>query len=124
MGVVNRAEWGALGERLAAEFLTSAGYVIRARNVRVPPWGEIDIVAERDGVLALVEVRLRRGSRYGEAAASLSPAKQRRMRNAAVGYLTQLGDAALPARIDLVAVSLDGHGLLAGIEHIENAVEG
>lgn len=121
---MNRMEWGALGERLAAEHLVASGYVLVARNVRVPPWGEIDIVAERDGVLALVEVRLRRGSRFGEAAASIGAAKHRRMRNAALRYLALQGEHAQPARIDLVAVALDSRGVLLGIEHLENVVEG
>ncbi len=118
-----RRELGAAGERLAAAHLERAGYRVRERNVRVPPWGEIDIVAERDGVLVLVEVRTRRGDRFGDALSSVTLAKQQRMRRAAQAYLGALGDDAPPARIDVVGVTLDSAGRLVSIAHIENAVE-
>jgi putative endonuclease len=115
---------GAFGERLAAGFLRRAGYRIVATNVPVRPWGEIDIVAQRDGVLALVEVRTRRGDHFGGAAWSITPTKQRRMLRAAQAYLAGFNPETPPARIDVILVNLDGRGRLLGIEHIENAVEG
>ena len=55
--MTKRSELGRLGERLAAGHLRRTGYTIVAQNVAVRPWGEIDIVAQRESVLALVEVR-------------------------------------------------------------------
>src|SRR5688500_6782256 len=98
--MTDRAALAALGERLAAGRLRRDGYEIVAMNVAMRPWGEIDIVARRDGWLALVEVRTRRGEAFGGAAFSLSTTKQRRMRNAAVAYLSRFGDEPPPARID------------------------
>ena len=80
-----RRALGELGERLAAEHLLAKGYRIRERNFRTAA-GEIDIVAEANGVLAFVEVKCRRGSSMGTAAESLSPAKQRRMVEMAEAY--------------------------------------
>ena len=114
---------GAFGERLAAGHLRRIGYQILATNVAVRPWGEIDIVARRDGVLVLVEVRTRRGDRFGGAAWSITPTKQRRMLRAAQAYLATFSADTPPARIDLILVNLDRYGKLLGIEHIENAVE-
>ncbi len=119
----DRAGLGRLGERLATTHLEQQGYHIRARNVRLPPWGEIDLVAERDGVLALVEVRIRRGERFGSPLRSITPAKRARMLRAARAYLTALGDDAPPARIDVIGITLDHTGRLAAVEHIESAVE-
>lgn len=119
-----RAALGAFGERIAAGHLRRAGYEIVATNVPVRPFGEIDIVAWQNGVKILVEVRTRRGDRYGGAAWSLTPTKQRRMLRAATAYLATLGDDHVAARIDVVLVNLDRRGRLIGIEHIENAVEG
>ena len=121
--MTKRSELGRLGERLAAGHLRRTGYTIVAQNVAVRPWGEIDIVAERDGVLALVEVRTRRGDSFGGAALSITPAKQRRMLNAATVYLTRFGDEPPPARLDVILVNLDRGGRVLSIEHIENAVE-
>jgi putative endonuclease len=119
-----RAALGAFGERLAAGHLRRAGYQIVATNVPVRPWGEIDIVARRGDLLALVEVRTRRGDRFGGAAWSITPTKQRRMLSAATVYLAAQDEESLAARIDVVLVNLDVRGRLVGIEHIENAVEG
>jgi putative endonuclease len=121
--MTDRTTLGAFGERLAAGRLRRDGYVIVAENVAVRPWGEIDIVARRDGVLALVEVRTRRGERFGGAALSITPAKRQRMLNAAIAYLSQFGDDPPPARIDVMLVRFDRAGRLLSIEHIENAVE-
>jgi putative endonuclease len=119
----DRRALGELGERLAAGRLRRDGYAILEVNVALRPWGEIDIVAKRDGVLALVEVRTRRGDRFGGAALSFTTAKRHRMLRAAAAYLARLGDAQPPARIDVVLVNFDGAGRLLDIEHIENAVE-
>jgi putative endonuclease len=121
--MTERASLGARGEQLAVAYLQQRGYSIRARNVRLPPWGEIDIVAERGGVLALVEVRLRRGARLGGPLESIGPAKRARMLNAAHAYLTSLGDDPPPARIDVVGITLDVAGRLLRIDHVEHAVE-
>lgn len=120
---MDRRRLGAAGERLAARYLEGQGYRVVAHNVRLPPWGEIDLVAERDGTLALVEVRVRRGQAFGGALGSITPAKRARMLRAALVYLAALGDAAPPARIDVVAVTLDRLGRLVRIEHVINAVE-
>jgi putative endonuclease len=119
----DRDELGRLGERLAAGHLRRLGYAIVATNLRLPPWGEVDIVARKDGVLALVEVRTRRGDVFGGAIESLSPTKRRRMVHAAEAYLSSLGDDPPPARIDAITVRFDRAGRLLGIDHIENAIE-
>ena len=119
-----RTAIGAFGERIAAGHLRRAGYDIVATNVPVRPFGEIDIVAKQDDVVILVEVRTRRGDRFGGAAWSITPTKQRRMLRAATAYLAMVDDDHLSARIDVVFVNLDARGRLIGIEHIENAVEG
>lgn len=50
------SQTGSLGEDIAAKFLTRKGYRIIERNYR-RPWGEIDIVAEKGGILHFVEVK-------------------------------------------------------------------
>ena len=51
-----RKRVGALGERLAADFLRGKGFKILDCNYR-KPWGEIDIIAEKDGIVRFVEVK-------------------------------------------------------------------
>jgi len=47
---------GQLGEEIATKYLSKKGYKILDRNYR-KPWGEIDIIAEREGVIVFVEVK-------------------------------------------------------------------
>ena len=49
---------GRQGEDIAAEYLTSCGYEVLARNVSYK-WGEIDLVCQYDDEIIFVEVRTR-----------------------------------------------------------------
>ena len=61
---------------------------ICARNWRCAR-GEIDLVAEKDGVLIFVEVRARRGDRLGTPEESITPAKRAKLIAAAQTYLDE-----------------------------------
>jgi putative endonuclease len=51
-----RKEVGRIGEGIATDFLLRKGYKIMERNYR-RPWGEIDIIAEKDQIVSFVEVK-------------------------------------------------------------------
>jgi putative endonuclease len=51
-----RAEVGRVGEQIASEYLVRKGYKVIEHNFR-RPWGEIDIIAEKAGVVRFVEVK-------------------------------------------------------------------
>ncbi len=108
-----RAE-GALAEEQAARFLTDRGLKVLARNYRCRG-GEIDLVCRDGATLVFVEVRLRTSRSFGGAAASITPAKQRRIALAANHYLA--GKPLPGCRFD--AVLLDGER----IDWIRNAFE-
>jgi putative endonuclease len=91
---------GAAAEALAASFLQARGLEIVARNYRCRG-GEIDLVARDGSTLVFVEVRLRRGSAFGGAAASITAAKRRRLAHAARHYLARLGREP-PCRFDAI----------------------
>ncbi len=108
---------GAKGEDAAAAWYEAAGFAVVDRNWRCPV-GELDLVAHRAGgpgapaVLAVVEVKARRGDRYGSPADALTPAKRRRVRRAAAAWLAThrraggWGDV----RFDLAAVTWPSPG--------------
>jgi len=75
------------------------------RNFRVRV-GELDLVMTDGDQLVFVEVRKRASDRFGGAAASVTPSKQRRVRRAAQAFLsTARGTGAWPAfRFDVVAI--------------------
>jgi len=94
---------GQAAEALAAAYLQAHGLGILARNVRFRG-GEVDLIAlDGDGIV-FVEVRLRRNSRFGGAAASITPAKQRRIVLAAQMWLGGAGrrHANQPCRFDAI----------------------
>lgn len=105
---------GARAEEQAARFLAARGLTILARNYRCRG-GEIDLVCRDGAILVFVEVRLRSGRSFGGAAASITPAKQRRIVLAARHYLA--GRRWPACRFD--AVLLDGES----IEWIRNAFD-
>ena len=67
---------GRKGEQLAADFLLKKGYKILQKNFRTR-FGEIDLIAEKDSTIRIIEVRLRRGDFYGTPEDSLNFRKLR-----------------------------------------------
>ena len=94
---------GAQAEELAARLLARQGLRLLARNVRCRG-GEVDLVALEGETIVFVEVRLRSHKDYGGAAASIGPAKRRRVILAARHWLAGAGRAwaGRPCRFDAV----------------------
>lgn len=94
---------GVRGEVLTAQFLKNKGYHILEKNFRTP-LGEIDLIAEKDGILAFVEVKLRRGLGMGSPAQAVDARKQKRILHAAQLYVQRTGEADRPLRFDVAEV--------------------
>lgn len=109
---IERRGLGEAGEARALRHLTRQGLTLVQRNYRVArgPYargGEIDLILrDQDGTLVFVEVRSRDGVSHGGAAASVTPAKQRRIIHAARHFLMRLGQVP-PCRFDVVAIDGD-----------------
>ena len=113
-----RAELGQAGEALAAAHLEDAGYRILARRWR-GVGREIDLVAERDGVVAFVEVKTRGARALAPAAAAVDWRKRRQILSAARAGALHWGGVARAFRFDVVSVMWGPEGPV--IEHIEDA---
>ena len=102
-----RAEhWGRLSEALCALLLRLKGYRVLGRNLRTPE-GEIDILARRGRILAVIEVKSRDEALV--AGESVTPAKQRRLLRAARYLMGRMADSAgLSIRFDAMLVSKRG----------------
>jgi putative endonuclease len=100
---------GDAAEARALAHLRAQGLELVERNYRVARGpaargGEVDLILrEADGTLVFVEVRARAGTRFGGAAASVDPTKQRRLVFAAQHYLLRFA-ALPPCRFDVVAI--------------------
>lgn len=98
----SRQVTGAAGEEKALQYLQRQGLTLIERNFLCKA-GEIDLIMRHGPTLVFIEVRVRADDRHGGAAASVTPAKQRRLVRAAQRYLQRL--RTVPAcRFDLVAI--------------------
>jgi len=97
-----KRELGDWGEEKAVGYLRWRGWRIVERNFSCR-LGEIDIIASRFGVLAFVEVKLRRDDSHGEAKEFVTIQKQRRLAAAAAFYLSG-HETDLQPRFDVIEV--------------------
>ena len=72
-----KKEIGRLGEELAALRLMEQDYQILSRNYRCR-FGEIDIIAEKKGILTFVEVKTRSREDFGSPAEAVTWSKQQK----------------------------------------------
>jgi putative endonuclease len=94
---------GRMAERLCRWHLRLHGWQILARGWRCRA-GEIDILARRGGVLAVIEVKSRQ--EVATAATALSPRQRRRIVRAAEAFLVARPDlCGLDLRFDLMLVA-------------------
>lgn len=99
---------GLAAEEQAVAFLEQKGLKILARNVRTPA-GEIDVIARDGEALCFVEVKARTSKEFGEGAASVTRAKQRRIARAAAWYLARFPMGG-PCRFDVLSLDLQPNG--------------
>jgi putative endonuclease len=115
-----RKETGNRGEAIAARHLEEQGYVILARNWR-HGHGELDLIAEQDGVIVFVEARARHGDAFGAPEETLGPAKRAKLMETAQAWLSINERLESPARLDVIAIDLNPRNEVARITHYENA---
>ncbi|AKU99974.1 putative endonuclease distantly related to archaeal Holliday junction resolvase [Labilithrix luteola] len=114
---------GRAAEQAAAEWLLQRGFRVLWRNLRIGAL-ELDIVAKKDDLVVIVEVRTRGRGSFESALGSISPAKQRLLLRGARGLwrgrLAKMPDVAR-VRIDVAAVTF-GDDDAPSIEWIAGAI--
>ena len=113
---------GKHGEQLAADHLARLGFEILDRNYRTR-WGELDIIAYDGTTLAFCEVKTRRLTSSGGPLEGLRGPQRQRLRKMAGRWLidrTERPHAEL-LRFDAIGVTIDPHGRLVSLEHLEGA---
>lgn len=110
-------ELGKIGEQLAADYLSSNGYDILARNFFYDK-AEIDIIAQINNRLVIVEVKTRTSSYFGDPQGFVTPSKIKFLVKAANEYVVS-NDLDVEVRFDIVAVLKNN--TTQQIEHFEDA---
>jgi len=110
--------FGELGERIAERWLRRQGWRVVQRRFR-NGHRDIDLVAERDGVVAFVEVKARRGERFGDPVEAVNWKKQRELGRSARVWIDRHGRAPEAYRFDVIGILVAGERVR--IRHVENA---
>ncbi len=110
-------ELGEFGEELAVEELEKKGYEIAERNWRYKK-AEIDIIARKNNVLAIVEVKTRSSDYFGDPQDFVNSKKIKMLVEAVNEYVVSK-DLEVEVRFDIIAIIKNENQLT--IEHLEDA---
>ena len=110
-------ELGKRGEEIAADYLTSKGHTILARNYRYEK-SEVDIISSLGGTIIFTEVKTRSSDAFGYPEESVSERKQEKLKLAMEQYMSENKLTSEP-RFDIVSI-ITNRGK-TDIHHIEDA---
>ena len=104
---------GRAGENKACSYLRKSGYKILKRNYK-NPFGEVDVIAEKDGIVAFIEVKTRLTDSFGSPSEAVNKTRRTKYINAA-NYFFSGKDIDCIVRFDIIEI------YKGEINHIENA---
>lgn len=81
--------------------------------------GELDIIARKEGILVVVEVKLRRNTGFGDPLEAITPRKQQTIRSMTEEYLSEKSPDFHTLRFDAIGILL--HGGRPRITHVRDA---
>jgi putative endonuclease len=108
---------GKKGEQLAVGFLLKNNYEIIERNYRFDK-AEVDIIARIKDTLAIIEVKTRSSTEYGNPQDFVKPKQIQRLVRAVDEYVN-VNDLDVEVRFDIIAIVKENNNF--NIEHLENA---
>lgn len=114
-----RRTTGSLGEDAAQLLYVRRGYRVVARNWRCRI-GELDLVVARAGIIVVVEVKTRKGSRFGGGYEAVGSRKRAKIRAVTEVFLQQGGAMDAGVRFDVASVWLR-QDASAAVEVFEDA---
>jgi putative endonuclease len=113
--------FGQLAEALAEQMLRKKGYRIVEKNLRLAG-GELDLIAENQDTLVFIEVKARRGDKFGGAPYAISTRKKQQIIKLALCYLTKHQLTNTQCRFDAILV-MGIQDQSPQVTHIEQAFE-
>lgn len=115
--MANHNDLGKLGEELAVGYLQKNGYEILDTNWRFQK-AEVDIIAQKENVLAVVEVKTRSSLDFGLPQDFVKPKKIQLLVKAINEYVVN-NNLEVTVRFDIIAIHKNKEAF--DIEHIEEA---
>lgn len=112
---------GDRGEIIAADFLAGQGYQVLEKKLRAP-FGELDLIVQKDQILIFVEVKTRSTVQLGLPEEAVDLPKQKQMTRLAEWYFQKNSLHHMKMRFDVIAILYDGRSE-PQIRHIQNAFE-
>lgn len=95
---------GDQAELLAIQYLQKHDYEIIETNYVASKWGEVDIIAKKDGITVFFEVKYRSGGMYGSAIETFTHTKKRRVFFAVKWYCMKHRLSNESVRVDFIAI--------------------
>ena len=115
--MANHNQLGKKGEQLAVDFLIENGYDIVERNYRFNK-AEVDIIAQKEDVLAIIEVKTRSTTDFGNPQDFVKPKQIKNLVKAVDEYVT-VNNLEVDVRFDIIAIVKEKQEFK--IEHLEDA---
>ena len=110
-------EMGRRGESMAAAWLKTKGYQVVFRNYRFGK-AEIDLLARKGNILAVVEVKMRRAGQLDPLSVAVNMRKRERLIRAADHYVLE-NDLDVEVRFDIIHIIY--HQNRHTLDHLEGA---
>lgn len=135
-------EIGIKGEEIATKYVENKGFFVMDRNYR-KKWGELDIVAQKSGIIHFIEVKTVTRKFYGgkfeeeinnyRPEDNMHPWKLQRLRRAIQTYLLEKNPSSHKSSVrqyktdpewqfDLACVFLDMERHVARVKYLENII--
>lgn len=111
---------GKIGEEIAQNYLIQKGYKIITTNYR-SRFGEIDIIAFKDGCTVFVEVKFRSSLVFGRPLEAITRSKLRKLIKTAQFYL--FGQKKVNSEYRFDAIEIFGSTTDYKIDHVENITQ-
>ncbi len=115
--MAGKQETGKLGEVIAQNYLIGKGYSILETNWQ-SGHREIDIIARKDNLLVIVEVKARKTAFFGEPEEFVTRSKQNLLVSAANHFIS-INNFELETRFDIISVLFKGDN--HAVHHIQDA---
>ena len=120
---------GDLGERLAVKFLISKGFEIIDQNIRLGKFSELDIVAMKDRVLHIIEVKTvykcgKPGDNLEFPIYNITPRKMAHLKLGGQLYVQKLKFNNIDITIDAIGCIVDNCHKKSWIRFYPNILEG